>query len=96
MQKKMMKLTLQPLVENSITHGILPDGEAEENIMIAGWTEGDDLIITVSDNGIGMTEEKLFSILVIDEANTHYAVSNIHERMIMKYGDCLLYTSRCV
>lgn len=61
MSYKVPKLTLQPIVENSVYHGIervISNGEL--NIKIEPTTNR--LIITISDNGVGMTEERLREI----------------------------------
>ena len=53
-----LKLILQPLVENSIYHGMeFMDGDGE--ILIRVYREGDDLYMKVSDNGLGMTKEQV-------------------------------------
>ncbi|MCR5106758.1 MAG: sensor histidine kinase [Lachnospiraceae bacterium] len=56
------KLILQPLVENSIYHGIRPKGE-ECLIRISSRIQGNDLIISVYDTGIGMSEEMIQKVL---------------------------------
>ena len=83
----MLKLTLQPIVENSISHGISADEEGEESITVRARVEEEDLIIEVEDDGKGMTKEQLENILKVDENNSHYAVFNIHDRIRLKYGE---------
>lgn len=56
------KLILQPLVENSIYHGIRPKGE-EGKILIKSYSDGEKLHIFVYDNGVGMSEEQIDKIL---------------------------------
>lgn len=56
------KLILQPLVENSIYHGIRPKGE-EGIIRISSFLEGEKLHIIVYDDGVGMSEETVDKIL---------------------------------
>ena len=58
----MLKLVVQPLVENSIYHGIRP-AQRSGTISLRAWRENGDLMISVADDGIGMTGEKLASIL---------------------------------
>lgn len=56
---RMVRLTLQPLVENAMIHAF-PDGiEANHWIVIDAWIQDHDLIVCVEDNGCGMTEETL-------------------------------------
>ena len=56
------KLILQPLVENSIYHGIRMKGE-QGTIKISSFLENDDLHILVRDTGIGMTQEQINKVL---------------------------------
>ncbi|SKA74291.1 two-component system, sensor histidine kinase YesM [Clostridium sp. USBA 49] len=58
---KILKLILQPLVENSIYHGIKPTRK-KGNIFISTLIRGDFIELIVQDDGAGMTEEKLRSI----------------------------------
>ena len=54
----MIRLALQPLVENAIHHG-LPEGEDSGEIRILGYQEDHDLFFSVSDNGSGIPAEEL-------------------------------------
>jgi len=56
------KLTLQPLVENCIYHGIRPKGEPGV-IRIKAAVEGDDLHIYVTDTGVGMSSEYIDKLM---------------------------------
>lgn len=56
------KMILQPLVENSIYHGIRMGVEEDGRICIRAWMEGDMLCLEVTDNGNGMTEERLCEV----------------------------------
>lgn len=56
------KLILQPLVENSIYHGIRPKGE-EGKIIIKSHCDDENLYIIVYDNGVGMEPEQIEKIL---------------------------------
>lgn len=58
------KLVLQPLVENSIYHGIRLKGE-EGIIRISSWIENDELHLSVFDSGVGMSEESIKEVLEI-------------------------------
>ncbi|MEM1268898.1 MAG: histidine kinase [Bacteroidota bacterium] len=46
-------LVLQPLVENAIKHGSAPEGHTSR-LLVSAHTEGDDLILSVTDNGAGL------------------------------------------
>ena len=84
------KLTLQPLVENSIYHGIKVKEGKQGHIAISVEASGGDVKITVRDSGQGMTEER------IDHMNRHisdydesmgYGVHNVNRRIELLYGD---------
>lgn len=56
---KMVRLTLQPLIENAFQHAF-PDGiEASQHIIISAGCSEDAFWVSVTDNGIGMTDEQL-------------------------------------
>ncbi|MCR5734119.1 MAG: sensor histidine kinase [Lachnospiraceae bacterium] len=72
---KIPKLILQPLVENSIYHGIRPKGE-EGIIRIITKKEGNDIVLSVYDTGIGMPEEAIKKLL--SEKKAEAALSETH------------------
>ena len=89
MSVKLPKLTLQPIVENSIIHGILEKESQEGTIVIAGWSDGSDAVILVSDDGVGMDEAALSNVLSGDNkraTGTNIAVSNTHRRLQILFG----------
>jgi two-component system sensor histidine kinase LytS len=77
-------LILQPIVENSIKHGILPKGQGK--IMIKGEKIGQEMKITISDNGIGFNKEKLENILSEGFQGKSIGLRNINNRLINIYG----------
>ncbi len=64
-----LKLILQPLVENSIYHGIRPKGEPGE-IRISVYSVNERIHIKVYDTGIGMSREKISSLLNGEDARS--------------------------
>ena len=89
MSVRLPKLTLQPIVENSILHGILEKESRAGTIVVAGWTENDDAIILISDDGVGMDEEALATVLSGGNekaSGTNIAVSNTHRRLQILFG----------
>jgi two-component system sensor histidine kinase YesM len=83
-QARTLKLILQPLVENSILHGILVKRDKEGVITITGKSEGNALLITVSDDGAGMTERQA---LALSEAySPGYGIRNIDQRIKLRCG----------
>lgn len=84
------KMTLQPLVENSIYHGIKVKDGYKGKISIRAYQEGEDIIITVSDNGAGMDQEKIDEInnsLSRHDESFGYGIRNVHKRIEILYGD---------
>lgn len=89
-RNKILKIVLQPLVENSIVHGILggKNGPAGGNIQISSRLENRVLVLLVQDDGIGMTQEKAQALLNCerDDPQKGYGVLNIDMRLKLYYG----------
>ncbi|MCD8154993.1 MAG: histidine kinase [Clostridiales bacterium] len=87
---QMPKLTLQPVVENAILHGILEKDSKAGTIVLTGWMEMDDIVLLVSDDGIGIPPEKLANILTgtgnSSSGGTNIGVFNTHRRLQILYG----------
>ncbi|MDE6943656.1 MAG: histidine kinase, partial [Lachnospiraceae bacterium] len=85
------KLTLQPLVENAILHGILETDEEEGRITICCHTEAHNLHLTVADDGVGMEPETVSSLFTKIPGETvlssGYGLYNIRERIRLTYGE---------
>jgi two-component system sensor histidine kinase YesM len=86
------KTLIQPLVENALYHGICPkDGRGEITVQIK--KEGDDLVITVHDDGVGMEKEMIEKLLNGDRIYTpesqmrSLGLANTHERIRYLYGE---------
>lgn len=89
MECQIPKLVFQPIVENSILHGILEKNVKEGTIVIMGWMEEDTLVFVISDDGVGIPPEKLETILTGNGNSIHgsnIAVSNTHKRIQLCYG----------
>ena len=88
---RIIKLTLQPLVENAIFHGIEPTGE-NGTITVTGREEGGDLVLCVTDDGAGIPPDVLPTLLSEERPRSHASlngigVCNVHKRLQMLYGE---------
>jgi len=87
---RVLKLILQPLVENSIYHGI-KNKRQMGHIRITASEAARKLLIEVTDNGIGMTPEKAANLLLESQTGRRrnqggIGVLNVHERIQLYYG----------
>jgi two-component system LytT family sensor kinase len=73
-------MILQPLVENSIKHGIAPK-VGGGRILIRTTREDDHLVIEIHDNGLGMSDDRLQNAL-----SGGIGLSNVDERLRVVYG----------
>lgn len=81
------KITLQPIIENAIYHGI--DRMVDEGkINIGIHQKGDRIIFTVEDNGVGMTEEQCEEILHKDVGDrVGIGIKNVNDRIKIYFGE---------
>lgn len=86
-----LKLLLQPIVENSILHGLKEDVFEKMMITIDARKASDKLVIVIADNGTGMSEEQAGKIL---ESNAgprrgfnRIGVENVNQRIKLNYGN---------
>ena len=95
-QYKILKLTLQPLVENSLYHGIKYK-RAKGKIWITGEMQRgaspkeDRILLCVQDNGVGMDEEELRRLRTeiskpCKETEKGFGLANVNERIRMNFG----------
>lgn len=79
-----IKLILQPLVENAIIHGI-KEKEGKGKICLQLYSKSDTIYFEVIDDGKGMDEEQIKSVLT--EKTAGYGVANVDERIKLRYGE---------
>lgn len=80
------KLILQPIVENALYHGIKLSPEAG-TIRIGALEKGGELILTVSDNGVGMTPDQLAHLFDAKEnGDRGIGILNVQNRIRLCYG----------
>lgn len=87
---KVIKMILQPVVENAIKYGIKPF-EDSGKLMIRANCEGDAVVISVSDSGFGLTEEETEEINMtinkqIIKESDHIGLSNVNQRINLMFG----------
>ena len=91
MDMRIPKISVQPLVENALYHGI-KNKRGVGKIEIKGEKKYDRIIISVKDNGIGMTKEDLERVrngMVFgkSEDNSVFGLYNVNERIRLKFGE---------
>lgn len=84
-----VKLVLQPIVENAIYHGIKYKG-SKGTLRIRAFAESEDVCIVIEDNGIGMDDTALN--IIFDETQKIHkqngvGVPNVQKRLKLYYGD---------
>ena len=85
---KVIKLLLQPLIENAIYHGM----SKEDNgiIIIRSFIENDILVFEIENNGYGLSEkqiEKIHSNIKSKEKKTSIGLKNVYQRLKLYYGE---------
>lgn len=95
--KKVLKLILQPLVENALYHG-LQNCTAGDTIAISARVKGANLLLAVSDNGVGMSSETLCQLQATLSEKAHFTelgkrrgrnigIKNLNTRIALYYGE---------
>ena len=82
-------LTLQPIVENAVKHGIANMARGS-TVKVTVEADKEETIITVQDNGIGIATERLKPLgqqPVDSESGTGMGLFNVHRRLVMTFGD---------
>jgi signal transduction histidine kinase len=85
-------LILQPIVENAVKHGIQPRRKGG-TIEISIRKVDPDVIMEISDDGVGMTREEVDTILGGVKKETGIGLQNVNKRLINYYGHGLIITS---
>lgn len=78
-------LLLQPLVENAIMHGILPNQARRGKLFLSVTRVEDRILFTIMDNGLGIPAEKI--PLLTQTQSGGYGLKNVHERIRLSYGE---------
>ncbi|RIX59720.1 sensor histidine kinase [Paenibacillus nanensis] len=89
---RIFKLSLQPLIENAVVHGIRPSKPGNK-ISIKARREEDAILLELADNGRGMNEEKLTRVRLALEGHegpggsASLGLRSVHERIRLTYGE---------
>lgn len=91
MDQEVIKIMLQPVIENSLMHGIEPMSGAGR-ILVRAKRQEDRFLLTVEDNGVGMSPEKLQDLRArlaagSEELPERIGIKNVHDRIRLQYGD---------
>lgn len=83
-----LKMTLQPLVENAIYHGLKEKG-IKGTIRIEGRLEESAAVIVVEDDGAGMTHDRIRQVLAQDEPEhkRHFGLRSVDKRIKLYFGE---------
>lgn len=91
-----LNMTLQPLIENALYHGI-KNKRGKGIISIGGYADGSSVVLTVTDNGIGIPGERLELLRAqmvqpiqsegTDTAQSGFGLQNVHQRLQLYFGD---------
>lgn len=85
---KIPSLTIQPLVENAIVHGILKDNK-NGTVKISLKDEGEKVKISIIDSGIGISKEIIDNIYNDNVQEKKIGLYNVHSRIKLIYGEGL-------
>ena len=87
---KVVKLLFQPILENSILHGIEPGEKEKYLIKISIWEKDNNLHVRITDNAVGIDRDNLEKlrekIKNDDHAAKHIGLSNVAKRLLLLYG----------
>mgnify|MGYP000881314180 CR=1 FL=1 len=80
---QIIRLVLQPIVENSLQHGFKAGGGL---IQVSAQQEGKDLIIRIADNGVGLSEEQVRTVMQNKGSKSGIGLYNVNERIRLCFG----------
>ena len=88
---KIIKLSLQPILENAVYHGVKPV-KRRGKIIFEGCFSGDDIYFKITDNGAGIPHDRLIKIRedlknAFDIFDEHIGITNVNQRIKMVYKD---------
>ncbi len=87
-----IKIILQPIIENAVIHGIFEKEDSRGTILVRGLRRNNDIYITVTDDGVGMSQDIIRANFFvssesgISDAAGGYGIRNIMDRLRIAYG----------
>ena len=93
-EKSVIKLLLQPLVENAVFHGLEQTVDGGEVCVHVGFRENGYLEILVEDNGCGISKEQLQNLRNTwnsDKREKGIGIANIYQRLHLFYGEDVIF-----
>jgi len=90
LQYKVLKLTIQPLVENSIFHGLKEGTKQLINVEIHCFVKNDEIHFVIKDDGEGMGEEKMVEVKMKmnnESASKNIGLNNVNRRIKLFFGE---------
>ena len=89
LKRQVLKLILQPFVENAIIHGI-SEKEGQGDLLIRVYTFEEFLVIEIWDNGAGMTQVQIDAIFssekILTLEQSHIGICNVKQRIVLNHG----------
>lgn len=89
LDKEVLKMIIQPILENSVYHGMF-SSDTILYIDIKAYVKEGVLHLSIADDGIGMDEEKLAEVnrMIKSDENVseHIGLYNVNKRIVMEYG----------
>ncbi|MNE66280.1 Sensor histidine kinase YpdA [compost metagenome] len=84
-------LIIQPLVENSVVHG-LENKEGTVHVYVSVMMQENEIQVNVSDDGVGMSSQRLAEIMEVitkaeEEQRSRIGMRNVHQRLVLYYGE---------
>lgn len=79
------KITLQPILENAVLHGIDEKEGGRGTIRLSGRIQEDQIILEVQDDGVGMDPALLSEENLSEHSGKHYGLSNVRTRLWLFY-----------
>ncbi|WEK53024.1 MAG: sensor histidine kinase [Candidatus Cohnella colombiensis] len=83
------KITLQPLIENAIIHGVINMGEDGE-IVVTAYSDKTHVVITVEDNGYKVTDHQAINQMIVQPSSDYssgYGIKNVNKRIKLHFGE---------